>query len=55
MQQALFGFYFGCDIKNIPIISAKSISRLKEVTENCDIILDSEEVKYLLQARFDLK
>jgi aryl-alcohol dehydrogenase-like predicted oxidoreductase len=55
MQQALFGFYFGCDIKNIPIISAKSISRLKEVTENCDIILDPEEVKYLLQARFDLK
>lgn len=53
MHQALFGFYFGCDIKNIPIISAKSISRLKAVIDNCNVILDSKEVEYLLESRFE--
>lgn len=51
-HQALFGFYFGCDIKNIPLISAKSVSRLKEVIDNCDIVLDKQEMEYLLQERF---
>lgn len=52
-HQALFGFFFGCDIKNIPIISAKSVSRLYEVIDNCDIVLEPEEVNYLLQKRFE--
>lgn len=53
MHQALLGFYFGCDIKNIPIISAKSISRLREVIENCNVVLDSIDVKNLLKTKFE--
>lgn len=51
-HQALYGFYFGCDIKNIPLISAKSVSRLKEAVDNCNIVLDKQEIEYLLCERF---
>ena len=52
-HQALFGFHFGCDVKNIPIISAKTMSRLYEVLDNCDVILEPDEVQYLLEKRFN--
>lgn len=52
-HQALYGFYFGCDVKTIPLISAKNTARLQEAMENCDTILDKAEIRYLLERRFD--
>lgn len=51
-HQALYGFYFGCGVNIIPLISAKSVSRLKEAINNCNIILDKEDIEYLLKERF---
>ena len=51
-HQALFGFYFGCDLKSIPLISARNVSRLKEVIDNCNTILDKQDIEYLLKERF---
>ncbi len=47
-NQALFGFYFGCDIKNVPIISTKNLEHLKETLNNCNVVLDKKTVKELL-------
>lgn len=51
-HQALYGFYFGCDVKTIPLISAKNTSRLKEAMDNCNIVLDKQDIDYLLEERF---
>ena len=51
-HQALYGFYFGCGIPNIPLVSAKNVSRLKEVMDNCDVTLEKEDVEKLLEIRF---
>ena len=51
-HNALFGFYFGCDINCIPLVSAKNVSRLKEAAESCNTVLTPEDVKYLFEARF---
>lgn len=51
-HQALYGFYFGCDVKTVPLISAKNVSRLKEAIENCNTVLDKQEIEYLLKERF---
>ena len=52
-QQALFGFYFGCDIKNIPIVTTANIDRLKSIIENCNVVLDKTDVEKLLAERLN--
>lgn len=53
VAKALFGFYFGCDITNIPLFSAKNLSRLYEVIDNLDYVMEKNEVEQLLKLRFN--
>ena len=52
IQKALFGFYFGCGITNIPIATTQNIDRLRELINNCNTSLDESDVRDLLTIRF---
>ena len=51
-QQALFGFYAGCGLREIPIVSTLNPDHLREILENADKTLDPASVRSLLEVRF---
>ena len=51
-QACLFGFYAGCGIRAVPIVSTRNPKHLREIIENTGKTLDSAAVRYLLEARF---
>ena len=53
-RQALFGFYFGCGLRNVPIVSTSNIEHLREILSDADMVLDRRSVKSLLAARFEI-
>ncbi|MFQ9149926.1 MAG: aldo/keto reductase [Eubacteriales bacterium] len=53
--ECLFGFYAGCGIREIPIVSTMNPEHLRDIIDNSGKTLDVEDVKYLLEARFDGK
>lgn len=50
--ECLFGFYAGCGIRNIPVVSTTKPEHLREIIENSGSTLDADDVRYLLEARF---
>lgn len=50
--ECLFGFYAGCGIHNIPVVSTMKPEHLREIIENSGRTLDADDVRYLLEARF---
>ena len=50
--ECLFGFYAGCGIREIPIVSTMNPEHLRDIIDNSGKTLDVEDVKYLLEARF---
>lgn len=53
-HQTLFGFYFGCGLRNFPIVSASSVEHLREILTDSDTVLDEQSVKRLLAVRFGI-
>ncbi len=50
--ECLFGFYAGCGIRNIPIVSTLNPEHLRDIIDNSGKTLDARDVRYLLEARF---
>ena len=50
--ECLFGFYAGCGIREIPIVSTMNPDHLRDLIDKSYKTHDVEDVKYLLEARF---
>ena len=53
--ECLFGFYAGCGIRNIPIVSTLNPEHLRDIIDNSGKTLDARDVRCLLEARFSGK